>query len=81
MLFLNWKTLGDGTMQRRWNGQRRQFVQVTRKPQEKPREIVLVATSVQEYDKLRRDYPNKTIVLDVPYEQVSLFNTREFLDA
>jgi hypothetical protein len=51
-------------------------VQVNRVKQE----IVLVATSESEYRKLVRDYPQRTIVYDVPYEQAALFNTREYLD-
>lgn len=54
-------------------------VQVKRVAEPK-KPVVLVATSELEYHKLIRDYPDRTIILDIPYEQGVLFNTRTYLD-
>lgn len=43
-------------------------------------ERALVATSEQEYRRLRRDFPLKKIILDIRYVQTELFSTRGFID-
>lgn len=45
-----------------------------------PKDRALVASSEQEYSKLRRDYPFRKIILDITYHQSVLFDTREFID-
>lgn len=45
--------------------------------QSKRREIVLLATTIQEYKKLQQEYPQMKITLDTSgQEQGQLFNTR-----
>lgn len=48
-----------------------------KKKPSKRREVVLLATSIQEYKRLQREYPNMKVTLDTSgQEQEQLFDTK-----
>lgn len=65
--------------QRRYwaNRRKREQAQVPKKPKAKP---VLLATSVEEYDELRGEYPDMQVNLHLPDKQAQLFDTTEYRD-
>lgn len=65
--------------QRRYwaNRRKREQAQAPKKPKVRP---ALLATSVEEYDELRREHPDMQVNLRLPDKQSQLFDTTEYRD-
>lgn len=67
---------------RYWAERRKHEIKAHHTVLPKPREeIVLLATSVEEYEQIRRDNPNMKVKLELPEPQpIQLFNTQGLID-